>query len=133
EGDGAMAAKELILILGGARSGKSSYAERLARERGGEVLFVATATAGDEEMAARIAAHRAARPSGWRTLEAPTDVAARVAEASDPAGTIVLDCPTLLVSNLLLAHEAAGELAVARAVESEIDALLAQVDLGTAT
>ena len=127
-----MAAKELILILGGARSGKSSYAERLARERGGEVLFVATATAGDEEMAARIAAHRAARPASWRTLEAPTDVAARVAGANDPAPTIVLDCLTLLVSNLLLAHEAAGETTVARAVEAEIDALLVQVDLGAA-
>jgi adenosylcobinamide kinase/adenosylcobinamide-phosphate guanylyltransferase len=128
-----MAAKELILILGGARSGKSVYAERLARERGGEVLFVATATAGDEEMARRIAAHRTARPAGWRTLEAPAEVAARVAEAGDPAGTIVLDCLTLLVSNLLLAHEAAGEAAVAHAVEAEIDALLAQIEAGVAT
>src|SRR4051794_25268204 len=128
-----MAAKELILILGGARSGKSTYAERLARERGGDVFFVATATAGDEEMARRIAAHRAARPGNWRTLEAPTEVAARVAEAADSAATIVLDCLTLLVSNLLLAHEAAGEEAVARAIEAEIDALLGQVEAGTAT
>jgi adenosylcobinamide kinase/adenosylcobinamide-phosphate guanylyltransferase len=128
-----MAAQDLILILGGARSGKSAYAERLARERGGQVLFVATATAGDEEMAARIAAHRAARPTDWRTLEAPTEVAARVAEAGDPASTIILDCLTLLVSNLLLDHDGAGEPTVVRAVETEIDALLAQVDLGAAT
>jgi adenosylcobinamide kinase/adenosylcobinamide-phosphate guanylyltransferase len=128
-----MAAKELILILGGARSGKSAYAERLARERGGDVLFVATATAGDEEMARRIAAHQAARPAAWRTLEAPTGVATSVAAGADRAGTIILDCLTLLVSNLLLAHEAAGEDAVASAVDAEVDALLAQVAAGAAT
>lgn len=123
---------ELILILGGARSGKSAYAERLARERGGAVLFVATATAGDDEMARRIAAHRAERPAEWRTLEAPADVAARVA-AADPAGTILLDCVTLLVSNLLLAHEAAGEDAVAAAVAGEVERLLALAASDAAT
>lgn len=128
-----MAAKELILILGGARSGKSAYAERLARERGGDVLFVATATAGDDEMARRIAAHQVARPAAWRTLEAPIGIAAGVTASDDPAGTIVLDCLTLLVSNLLLAHEAAGEEAVAGAIDAEIDALLAQIESDTAT
>ena len=114
----------LILILGGARSGKSAYAERLADERQGAVLFVATATAGDEEMARRIAAHRASRPDTWRTLEAPQGVAAAVAASGDGAPTVVLDCVTLLVSNLLLAHEAAGEEAIDRAIDAEIDALL---------
>ena len=123
----------LILILGGARSGKSAYAERLARERRGEVLFVATATAGDEEMARRIAAHRATRPDTWRTLEAPQGVAAAVATSGDDAPTVVLDCVTLLVSNLLLAHEAAGEEAIGRAIDAEIDALLEQIAAGTAT
>lgn len=117
---------ELILILGGARSGKSAYAERLARERGGTVLFVATATAGDEDMGRRIAAHRAARAATWRTLEAPRNVAAQVA-AHDLADTIILDCLTLLTSNLLLANEEAGEEAIARAVDAEIDALLAYI------
>ena len=123
----------LILILGGARSGKSAYAEQLAHERGGAVLFVATATAGDEEMAQRIAAHRAARPTAWRTFEAPQGVAEAVAAeggvVADGAATIVVDCLTLLVSNLLLLHEAAGEAVVAR----EIDALLSAVEASAAT
>ncbi len=128
-----MAAGELILILGGARSGKSAYAERLARARDGDVLFVATATAGDDDMARRIAAHRAERPAAWRTLEAPDGVAARVAAAHDAAPTIILDCLTLLTSNILLAHEAAGDGAVARAVDAEIDALLARIASDGAT
>ncbi len=124
---------ELILILGGARSGKSAQAERMAQERGGAVLFVATATAGDEEMARRIAAHRAARPADWRTLEAPQGLAAAVADSGAGATTIVLDCLTLLVSNLLLTHEAEGEEAVGCRVDAEIDALLAEIDAGSAT
>ncbi len=127
----------LILILGGARSGKSACAEQLAGERGGAVLFVATATAGDEEMAQRIAAHRAARPTAWRTLEAPQGVAEAVAAeggvVADGAATIVVDWLTLLVSNLLLLHEAAGEGVVAREVDAEIDALLGAVEASAAT
>lgn len=124
---------QLILILGGARSGKSAYAERLAQAHGGAVLFVATATAGDDEMVQRIAAHRADRPAAWRTLEASTGVAAAVAAADNPAQTILLDCVTLLVSNLLLEHEAAGEAAIGRALDAEIAALLVQIDTTAAT
>lgn len=124
---------QLILILGGARSGKSAYAERLAHERGGAVLFVATATAGDDEMAQRIAAHRADRPAAWPTLEAPTGVAAAVAAADSPASTILLDCVTLLVSNLLLEYEAAGEAAIGRAIDAEIGPLLAEIEATAAT
>jgi adenosylcobinamide kinase/adenosylcobinamide-phosphate guanylyltransferase len=124
---------ELILILGGARSGKSAYAERLARERGGEVLFVATATAGDDDMARRIAAHRAGRPAAWRVLEAPEGVATRVAAANDAAPTIILDCLTLLAANILLVHEGLGEDAVTRALDAEIDALLARIASDSAT
>lgn len=124
---------ELIVLLGGARSGKSAKAEQLAIARGGPVLFVATATAGDEEMARRIAVHRAARPGDWHTLEAPQGVAAAVGAAGDVAPTVVLDCLTLLVSNLLLVYETEGEEEVGRRVDAEIDALLAAIDAGTAT
>ena len=66
-------ARRLIFLLGGARSGKSHYAESWAREQGKRVLFVATAQAADADMRGRIADHRAARPVDWHTLEAPFD------------------------------------------------------------
>jgi adenosylcobinamide kinase/adenosylcobinamide-phosphate guanylyltransferase len=98
---------KLILILGGARSGKSTYAQELAkrgeRERGGGVIFIATAEAGDEEMRARIKRHRRDRPPGWDTVEAPMQVAVVVAEAGVGRVAIIVDCLTLLISNLLLA------------------------------
>ena len=97
--------KTLTLIIGGARSGKSSLAERLA-SRYDRVLFVATAQPGDAEMAGRIAAHQAARPSGWDTLEEPLDPAGALAGVTRDGGArydvIVIDCLTLWVSNLML-------------------------------
>jgi adenosylcobinamide kinase/adenosylcobinamide-phosphate guanylyltransferase len=110
--------RELMVILGGARSGKSAWAQRLAAAQHNEVLFVATAEPRDEEMAARIAQHRATRPGHWRTLEAPRAVA-QALSAAEPAPVVVLDCVTLWVSNLLLADGATWEAAVA-----ELDALL---------
>lgn len=91
---------KLTLILGGARSGKSDYGERLAQTLADEVLFVATAQAFDEEMKTRIARHRQQRPSHWQTVEAPTQVA--LATADQPGAVVLLDCLTLLVSNLIL-------------------------------
>ena len=87
------------LLVGGARSGKSTGAERLASRSGAHVVLVATATAGDSEMATRIDAHRRARPSTWSTIEEPVHVLDRIAGV-DPAAFIVLDCLTLWVSNL---------------------------------
>lgn len=94
---------ELILVLGGARSGKSAFAQELARDLGGEqVLFVATAEAGDEEMRRRIAKHRRQRPAEWRTLEVRRDVGAAIREHIGESRVVLLDCLSLLVSNLLL-------------------------------
>jgi len=93
--------KRLTLVLGGVRAGKSSYAQRLAVP-GQRVLFVATAEPGDEEMKARIAAHRESRPPGWDTLEAPIDLAGAIAPLLHRYDTVLLDCLTLWVSNLLL-------------------------------
>ena len=99
---------QLILITGGARSGKSSFAERLARQ-GGRVLFVATAEALDDDMKRRIAAHRGSRPEEWDTLEEPRNLADAVRDriSCDALAydTVVVDCLTMWVSNLLLAHE----------------------------
>jgi len=96
-------ATRITLILGGARSGKSRYAQNLAEASAtSPVLFVATAEAGDEEMAARITAHRAARPSHWHTLEEPRRLAAAISAWQPEPALILVDCLTLWVSNLLL-------------------------------
>ena len=112
----------LILVTGGARSGKSGYAERRAAELGGdEVTYIATAEALDEEMARRIARHRAERPAAWRTSESPRGAGAIVGAAGTP--TVLVDCMTVLASNALLAAEAQGEEAALAAVLAEAEAL----------
>ncbi len=88
----------MTLLTGGARSGKTAVAERLAAASGRPVTYIATGEPGDDEMAERIARHRAARPSTWTTLEAPSDLAAAL-EATDDDDCVVLDCLTLWVSN----------------------------------
>ena len=93
--------RKLTLILGGARSGKSSYAQKLAAENGGAVLYVATAEALDPEMAERIAAHRAERPQEWRTLEAPLGTGSAISRNAGDATIIIVDCMTMLASNVI--------------------------------
>jgi adenosylcobinamide kinase/adenosylcobinamide-phosphate guanylyltransferase len=115
----------LTLILGGARSGKSSYAEQLAAELGQRILYIATAEIGDAEMAERIAAHRAARPAAWQTLEAPRNVGAALAGIAATPEALLLDCLTLLVSNILLALEGEPLTTIEAAVQTELEAILA--------
>lgn len=120
-----MMGKYMTLILGGARSGKSAYAQKILEEKAEPVLYVATATAGDEEMAARIAAHQAARPAGWKTLEVPLKVGWAIREA-DFNGNVLLDCLTLLTSNVLMAcPQPLDEQAYSEAVEQEIEEIIA--------
>ncbi len=88
--------------MGGARSGKSAFAERLAASSGRSIAFIATATASDDEMRARIAQHRASRPKDWYTLEEPLDLAIAVRQASELADVLLLDCITLWLGNVLL-------------------------------
>lgn len=116
----------ITLILGGARSGKSGYAEQLGRGSGKPVLFIATATAFDDEMRERIRHHRATRPREWQTLEAPTNVGAALLSETFKADVVIVDCMTMLVSNILLAlpEESAFE-TVMQKVKDEIDSLLA--------
>ncbi len=95
----------VTLILGGARSGKSAYAEGLverhAAATGGPQVYLATAEAGDDEMAARIAVHRARRGNRWTTVEEPMALADALARADAPGSAVLVDCLTLWVSNLM--------------------------------
>jgi len=116
--------KQLTLILGGARSGKSSYAQSVVEESKESALFVATATAGDEEMEARIAAHRSNRPSHWSTLEAPLQVGRAIREA-ESTPWVLIDCLTLLTSNVLFTcAEPVDESEFRASLKQEIDDLL---------
>jgi adenosylcobinamide kinase/adenosylcobinamide-phosphate guanylyltransferase len=91
-----------LLVLGGARSGKSAFAQAQAEASGLEPVFVATAQAYDAEMEARIAAHARARDSRWRLIEAPLDLAGAVEAGAHPARVLVVDCLTLWLTNIML-------------------------------
>lgn len=91
------------LVLGGARSGKSLHAERLAERSGLALLYVATAEAGDGEMADRIAHHRARRGAGWTTREEPLDLPGLLDREAAVGRALLVDCLTLWLSNLMLA------------------------------
>lgn len=106
----------LTLVLGGARSGKSQYAETLVESRKGACVYLATAEAGDEEMAARIREHRARRGARWRTEEVPLDLVGGLRAATGKDRYVLVDCLTLWLSNLM----AAG-----RDIDSETEALIA--------
>ncbi|OGT91877.1 MAG: bifunctional adenosylcobinamide kinase/adenosylcobinamide-phosphate guanylyltransferase [Gammaproteobacteria bacterium RIFOXYD12_FULL_61_37] len=95
------------LILGGVKSGKSRFAERLAAESGHEVVYIATATAGDADMGARIAAHRFRRPSHWRLVEEPLDLAGVLQREAKEGRCLLVDCLTLWLTNLLCAGDEA--------------------------
>ncbi|KAA9010458.1 bifunctional adenosylcobinamide kinase/adenosylcobinamide-phosphate guanylyltransferase [Histidinibacterium aquaticum] len=106
-----MTLQRLTLVLGGAASGKSSFAEKLVTESGGAPIYVATAQAFDAEMAEKIAAHRESRGDGWMTVEAPRDLAAALSEV-EPGSVVLLDCATMWLTNRLLADaplDTAGE------------------------
>src|SRR4051812_32407290 len=121
-----MASPRLILILGGARSGKSTFAERLAASNDRSVAFIATATASDSEMRERIARHRASRPREWHTLEEPLDLVGAVQQASLLADVLLLDCMTLWLGNILLQESAEHKRVEERAIELQTqDSILA--------
>lgn len=92
---------EYVLILGGARSGKSSAAQAMALQWGENVLFVATAEPLDREMRQRIEEHKKTRPAGWRTIEAPTSLGKAIRTGIGDARGVIVDCVTVLASNVL--------------------------------
>jgi len=91
-----------ILITGGARSGKSSLAEKLAKESGGKVLYIATAVPFDEEMKDRIMKHKASRPQEWDTYEGYKGLGKYIEEKGGEYQTILLDCITVMITNIFL-------------------------------
>ncbi len=92
----------VTLVLGGARSGKSGFSERLATESGLERHYIATGRAYDDEMRERIARHRADRGDGWTTHEVPLELAERLTEIDAPGKVVLVDCLTLWVTNLMM-------------------------------
>ncbi len=95
----------VTLVLGGAASGKSRFAQQLAEAQSGPLLYVATAQAGDDEMRERIERHRQQRGERWQTVEESHDLARCLPSAASGYAVIVVDCITLWLSNLLLTHE----------------------------
>ncbi|MEK7868063.1 MAG: bifunctional adenosylcobinamide kinase/adenosylcobinamide-phosphate guanylyltransferase [Candidatus Omnitrophota bacterium] len=93
--------KKVILILGGARSGKSGYAVRLAKKFSKRVVFIATATSPDEEMKERIKMHKSLRPRQWKVIEEGKDFSAILSKLKGKCEVVLIDCLGLLVSNLL--------------------------------
>ena len=101
----AFMSKEIILVTGGVRSGKSQYAERRSLEMGGRPLYVATAEANDEEMAQRIMEHRKRRGTEWRTIEEPLELSEALLAERGKTDCALVDCLTLWMSNLLIRHD----------------------------
>jgi adenosylcobinamide kinase / adenosylcobinamide-phosphate guanylyltransferase len=100
-----MSTAQMVLMLGGARSGKSVFAERLALQSGKSVAYIATATPGDDDMRERIKRHQAARPAHWHTIEEPLDLAQALRQAVSVADVILLDCITLWLTNWLFMYQ----------------------------
>jgi adenosyl cobinamide kinase/adenosyl cobinamide phosphate guanylyltransferase len=118
---------QLCLILGGVRSGKSAFAEKLAGELHQPTLYVATGSPTDADMAERIRRHRQSRPAGWNILEEPLDLPGRLESALavvDPPGVVLVDSLDLWVSNLLLEHEKEPAEAMTSLTLSALDRLL---------
>ena len=107
------------LVLGGARSGKSAFAERMIADSNLAPVYLATATAGDEEMKDRIAHHRSRRGPGWTTVEEPLALIDALAQVSQPGRAVLVDCLTLWLSNLM--HAGAD-------IDEATDALLQSLD-----
>lgn len=118
--------KRFVLVLGGARSGKSRFAQQLASRLGKKVLFVATGSPSDEEMQRRIEAHKRKRPARWRTLEVGRDVAKKLAVQIEDAEVVLLDCVTLRVGNCMVKGKdiSVEEPAVRKKVLAEVRGLI---------
>lgn len=120
-----MDTSKIILVTGGARSGKSAFAERYAAALPGRHAYVATARIFDEEMAQRIAIHRKRRPSSWQTWEIPQDLPETMERLCQSSDVALVDCLTLYFSNYLFAHDGEDDEAIIDGALAELQAVLA--------
>ena len=114
---------KLILVTGGARSGKSSFAEKLAKETNKDVTYVATSQALDEEMTLRIEEHKKRRPRNWKTIEEPLNASSVIEKEGKADRVILLDCLALLVANLIFSKGDSTSELIDQAVLNEIKTL----------
>jgi len=112
---------KIIFVVGGARSGKSRYAVKLASQKGKKVAFIATCEALDDEMRKRIALHKRERLPDWKTFEEPRQVYSIIKGLKKGLDVILLDCATLLVSNLMMAGKSG------RVIEGEADKIIKEL------
>lgn len=123
---------KLTLLLGGARSGKSTLAEKLASQRGEKVLYVATAIPFDDEMKFRIRNHKKQRPDTWKTVESPTGIGEAVQDKIQSTDIVLLDCLTLMVNNLFMEFSGdpdhPDEVQFSDALDREINGILAAIE-----
>ena len=120
---------KVTLVTGGARSGKSRYAQDMAIEARVPVLFVATAEAGDEDMRKRIEAHKKSRPADWTTLEATSHIGSQIADNIGKAKLVIVDCITLLINNIFMQYDETTDTNTAeKGVMTEIEELIDCMD-----
>ncbi|MCI1750473.1 MAG: bifunctional adenosylcobinamide kinase/adenosylcobinamide-phosphate guanylyltransferase [Megasphaera cerevisiae] len=115
-----MMKSKIIIVTGGARSGKSAFAEHYLMTCKGRHAYVATAQILDEEMAERVAAHRCRRPAAWQTFECPAHLPDQLANVLETADAVLVDCLTLYFSNFLFRYEAEIDGVVMSAAEEEM-------------
>ncbi len=125
---------KIVLVTGGARSGKSRFAERYAARYGKNIAYIATAGIYDEEMAFRVKLHRERRPASWKTWEAPYDAHEALKEAGESHDMVLFDCLTLYISNILCAVEDISDSARNyRLVREQVCKLIAQAEENAGT
>lgn len=127
---------KLTILLGGARSGKSTLAEKLAAQYGERILYVATAIPFDDEMKLRIQNHKEQRPHSWKTVETPTEIGKAIQDEIQSADIVLLDCLTLLVNNLFMEFSGdpdhPDERQFSHALDREIDEIVTLIESYTA-
>jgi len=125
---------KIVLVTGGARSGKSTFAERYTAQLGKQIAYIATAQIYDDEMKTRVELHRSRRPADWATYEAPYDSDVTLARIAPEVDAVLFDCLTLYTSNLLLAPDApATPEERLELIRSKITLLIKAVQSGRAT